>query len=175
MSLTIDALLAEADEIIEKKASPVPQKPEVVDEEVTKLANFLMDDENFVEPPKPELEVKTAEQPLVEKIAHALAITHVIANLDELTKIAEFQQKSLDAGYTEDQVIAFLEKNADGIGAKLAKLPWKWIERAGLVGAGGAGAVAAHKKGKEKGYGQAVTDVESLLSMAPKQQRTYGS
>lgn len=153
----LDELLSEAESIIEKKAEakqrPTSSQSES-DKEVAKLANLLVNDGMFTEVP-----IEVDRESLVEKVAHSLAIVQTLANAEHLAKIAEFHERAVASGYTDEQIFPVIEKIAK---KKLLKLPWKLLS-GGLL-AGGAGAGVAHKKGKDSGYEQAVKDVETLLS-----------
>jgi len=119
MPKTISQILAEADEIIEKRAATKTVEDEI-SEDVMKIAEQL---QNF------SAEEDNSEDPLgtsVEKIAHALAVVEVFANLPYIQKAAAFSDMAEEAGYESDRIIACLEKAASKAGyVSLSELiPW---------------------------------------------------
>lgn len=160
MSRSINDILREADDIVaartsEKTASAAKSTPSYSDEDIFKLAEALTAPE--------ESTINT----LTEKVAASIALVDTLLNLDTLIKIAHFEKAAKEKGYSEEKVAEFLEKQASEGAAKFKSvvkmLPWM----AGAAGAGGvAGLVHGHKKGKEKGYNQAVNDMYSAAGGA---------
>ncbi len=152
--MRLDELIAQADDVIEKRASK--QEPPVTaasdHDEVIKLASFL---ENM-EPTQEASEPSSFEMNFVEKLACSVAMVEALNNFEEFQKIAEFQEKALASGYSQDQVNEFLEKKALKVPASVA-IP------ALALAAGGA---AGHMHGKKKGYNKALEDVQHAFSQA---------
>ena len=109
MPRTIDQLLAEADDIIEKRAS-VSKKDltEEVSDDILKLAQQLSSTDVEEADDGDDSNVKT----LLEKVAHAMAITEVFANLPYLKKAAEFEKQASEKGYDKEKIQGYLEKAA---------------------------------------------------------------
>ncbi len=150
--MRLDQLIAQADEVIEKRASK--QEPPVTaasdHDEVVKLASFL---ENM-EPGHATSEPSPFEMNFVEKLACSVAMVEALNNFEEFQKIAEFQEQALASGYTQAQVDEFLEKKA-------LKVPASVTIPALALMAGGA---AGHMHGKKKGYSKALEDVQHAFS-----------
>ena len=110
----IDDLLREADLIIEKKASKNTEvKPAVSvvgDDEVTKLANLLMenDSETFTSKVANETVKEVEEVNFVEKVAEAIVLAEVVKNIDKFTKIAQFEKQAQEAGYSQHEIDKFI-------------------------------------------------------------------
>lgn len=51
-----------------------------------------------------------------EKIAHSMAISDALSLLPTIEKIAQFEKKARDAGYTEEQVQRYIEANNERFG-----------------------------------------------------------
>lgn len=160
MSKHLSSILQEADEIINSRAGGENIKEAsaaVKDEEVLELASFLQNGST-----KQASEVREEwAMNVTEKIAHALAVTECLMNLDELVKTAQFEKEACAKGFTDEQIEAFIEKRASTPGrfkSVLKMLPWL-----GVAGAGGAGAVKGYQKGKEGGYNQALQDVNQAM------------
>lgn len=100
---SFEHLIAEADEILEKRASDKAAS-EYGQDEVYKIANDLME----VKTEASETSVAT----LTEKIAHSLAIAEVFANLPLIRSMIQFEKKALDSGYAPEDIADYLEKNA---------------------------------------------------------------
>ena len=146
MGRAIEDFLREADEIIEKKASA--PKPAPSDDEVVKIAHILAAKDS------PQFEMT-----LFEKVAQAAAIIETVQHMDKLEKVAKFEEACREKGYSEEKIAEFLEKRAmNDVGRWAAKhvLP-------PAVAATAAG-IYGHKKGKEKGYKNALDDVQKAFS-----------
>lgn len=186
MSKSIDQLLNEADTIIEKRASDDTQSQEELDltsdDEVVKLASFLMEeDKEFAEqvtPPKSthekvastqvsedEVNMGTLEPQSVyiEKIAESLAIVDTLINIQELAKAHEFEKRAKAAGYNDEQIEEYLQKQAKAAAKGVGTAGKAMLAALGLGGAAGTGAVVGRKKGKQEGYGEALGDVEQAF------------
>lgn len=159
--MRLDQLIAQADEVIEKRASKAPVvTPELASEsdETVKLASFLRD----LEPGS----VGTSEpspfqMTFIEKLASAVAVVEVLGNIEEFNKLAEFEAKALAAGHTQEQVDAFLMKQA-GLAGDIARHPA--TKGIGILAATHAAAGAfGHSKGKKKGYEQGQADFMRAL------------
>lgn len=111
MPKTIDQLLAEADEIIEKRASASKEDTtEEISDDILKLAEQLSSTpvEDGADEPVENNHVNT----LLEKISHSLAITEVFANLPYLKKAAEFEKQASEQGHSPEKIQGYLEKAA---------------------------------------------------------------
>ncbi|NDC22583.1 MAG: hypothetical protein EBZ49_00410 [Proteobacteria bacterium] len=143
----LEQLLADADAIIEKRASvnqPETQNTET-DEDIAKLANYLLAGE--------EKTTESQEETIFEKAAHAVAIVETIQNIEQIKKLAEFEKRALEAGHPQEEVDAYIDKLA-------LTIPTKYV--AGLTALGGAGALGAHA-GKKRGYNKALKDINTAL------------
>ena len=111
---------------------------------------------------------------MTEKVAHAIAITDTLLNLDTLVKMAEFEKKAMAKGFSQEQIETYMAKTASAKGGLTTVMSAlrKAGPRAGAAGvgvaAGGAGGAAlGHKKGKEtgqeEGYIQALGDVNRAM------------
>jgi hypothetical protein len=175
MGFSIDELLAEADQEIKaltKKASTDKAASNAgqpfSDDEPVKFAAFLAD---FAEENVESAQVKKAEEApsetVVEKVAHALAILESLANIEQIHKMALFQEKAAAAGYNAEQIEKFLEKQALRPFSLSPSQRKALLAVAGLGGAGAAGATLGHHagetKGKEEGYVAGVKDYDTAL------------
>jgi len=112
MAKKIQDLLEEVDEVIAKRASA--PKEEMSGEDIFALANQL------TKKASPEQitvdegieEIDTPIQTLREKVAHALALTEVYANLPFFQRLSEFEKKASENGMKDSDVTSFLEKKA---------------------------------------------------------------
>ena len=99
MSKSINALIAEADELIlghyESKTASVSE------DDIFKLAEDLRADEQVA---------ADADYSMTEKIAHAVAIVDTLINLPELIRIAGFEKKAKESGFTSEQICGLFEK-----------------------------------------------------------------
>lgn len=155
--MKLEDLIREADSVIEKKAAKVASTPTVEpSDDVMKLAQMLLSDE----------EVKTAQTKTAstvkeatpfEKIAHAIAIVETLVNIEELQKLASFEEQAKSKGFSDAQVEEFIEKKAAAL-----KPVHKYVTIPGALLALGAGAGHAH--GKKSGYSEAMGDVSRALS-----------
>jgi len=116
---SFENLIAEADEILEKRASNSPAT-ELEQDDVYKIANDLME----VKSDAPETSIAT----LTEKIAHSLAIAEVFANLPLIRSMVQFEKKALDAGHDPEKVAEYLEKNAGNTGYVSMSEVIPWLE-----------------------------------------------
>jgi len=101
MSKSINALIAEADELIlghyELKTASVKE------DDVFKLAEELR---------ASELPAADEDYSMTEKIAHAVAIVDTLINLPELVRVAGFEKKAKESGFTNEQICGLFEKKA---------------------------------------------------------------
>jgi hypothetical protein len=154
MARSIDDILNEADALInsrsqEKVAAAAP----VLDDDVTSLARLLsMDAPATVKTAQPEI----FEMNLNEKVAHALAITDTLTHIEELMKIASFEEAARERGIPQDQIDKFISEKLAFNSASKHVIP--------AAVAGVAGYAVGSKKGKEKGYNKALDDVSSAFS-----------
>lgn len=152
MAKSIDELIREADVIIEKRASKKSEVDTVLpaDDDVVKLAALLVED---VMPATSEPKI---EETLVEKVAHAIALVETLSSLNQIQKIMQFEKTAKEAGHTDEQIDAFLEKNA------ALKPVHKYVTLPGML-AGVVGGLG-YSKGKKKGYEKALDDVNKAFS-----------
>ena len=101
----IDQLMAEADQIIEKNMEKSASQKTASDDDIFKLAAQVRG-----QPAQPEGESNVVT--LTEKTAEAVAIVNTLLNLEELTKIAQFQKMAQEQGYNSEQISGVLEKRA---------------------------------------------------------------
>jgi len=99
---SFDRLIAEADEVLEKRASS-QGKEDLDQDEVYKIAGDLLELKN---------DETTDVISLTEKVAHSLAIAEVFANLPLIRSMIQFEKKALDAGHDPEKIAEYLEKNA---------------------------------------------------------------
>lgn len=153
--MKLDQIIAEADQIIEKRASaPAKEQPVSNDGEVSHLANFL---ENFEGEKTAQVREEAPFQlTFVEKMASAIAIVEAVNNFEQFQKLAQFQEHALKNGYTQEQVDEFLEKKALKVPTSVA------IPALAAVAAG----VGGHLHGKKKGYDKAIKDVHTAFEQA---------
>ena len=147
MARSLEQLISDADQIIEKRAAAPKAQAAVDDGEVVKLASLLA--------AKDAPQADTFQMTMLEKVAHSIAIVETIQQLEQLEKIAKFEEGCRGKGFSEDQINAFLEKRG-------FKEVSKYVVPAGLAGL--AGLAYGHHKGKEKGYRKALGDVQSAFS-----------
>jgi len=173
MPISIDQLLNEADEILEKRASVVAPTIDSEDD-VIKLANFLMKEDEELKPrPTSNLQEKVANvssmvdvtQAMFEKIAESIAIVETLENIVTLTKEAEFTKKAKEAGHSDTDIENHLLK-ISSVRSGASKLIAPAV--ASVLAASAAG-VAGHKSGKSKGeqagYVKALKDVDDAFKM----------
>lgn len=119
MAVNLSQLLQDADEIIEKRASSTvfEKVPQPKEDEVTKLARELVEGEGGTD---------ADEWTSQEKLAHAIMLVATYANLPELTKIAQFESKAAEAGYSSEQIDRLIEKraNAKPVVTLETLIPW---------------------------------------------------
>jgi len=165
MAKSISDLLNEADDIIEKRASVSTPISSDVDDGTIKLAEDL---ETWgLDAPKEEAEsVKVASvevDPYLdinEKVAHAIAIIDTVMNLPLVQKIAEFEKKAAEQGFSKEEIDEFVKKANR---AKKLETAARWLILPSAAAAGAGGFVSGKKKGKDKGYNQALTDVNKAF------------
>lgn len=154
--MKLDQIIAEADAVIEKRAAKTQVTPAVLpppDDDTVKLASFL---ENFEEPKIENQNTSPFQMTFGEKLASAVAMVEAINNMEEFQKIAAFEAKAVEAGYTQEQVEQFLEKKALKIPSSVA------LPAIAAIAAGTAG----HLHGRKKGYNKAMTDVDNAFAQA---------
>lgn len=149
--MKLDDLIAQADAVIEKRAS-VTQEPPATDfshdEDVVKLANFLMNDE--VPSQEKVAQASPFEMNFIEKLACSVAMVEALENVDEFMKVAQFKETALQSGYTEEQVNEYIEKKALHIPNTVA-IP---------AAAAGLAYFAGKQHGKKHGYDNALSDIQ---------------
>lgn len=110
--MRIDTLIAEADKVINKKASlrVAPINTSDSDPDTVKLANFL----GSYQEPKAVVSSTPApfEMNFVEKLACSVAMVEALNNAEEFQKLAKFQESAKTQGYSDVQINEFLEKRA---------------------------------------------------------------
>jgi microsomal dipeptidase-like Zn-dependent dipeptidase len=99
MSIALDKLLSEADEILVKKAAPAPEID--ADEDIFKLAEKLNKDE---------IPTHIVETP-IEKIARAMAILETVQTLNALEKLDKFEKTARENGYTDEEIDKYIQDN----------------------------------------------------------------
>jgi hypothetical protein len=166
MAKTIDQLLREADDIIERRsqekiASAVVASDEEPDS-VEKLASALL---SPVSAQPAAVQQESAVQTPFEKIAQAVLLVETLMNAEELAKLYQFEKAAEAKGFSEDQIADYMEKAAANINYKRLMPLIPILGAAGLAGAGGA--YVGHKKGKQSGtkagYSQAIQDVDKAM------------
>ena len=114
MAKSLGDLIRDADEIITVKTASV--KPQVQDD-IFKLAGELVEDR------APAL--TEDDFSMAEKIAHSVALVETLINMPTLKKVAEFEKKAKESGYTPEQITEYFEKNASLNFVSIARaLPW---------------------------------------------------
>lgn len=116
MAKKISDLLEEVEEVLSKKAAS--PKEEFSEKDIFTLADQLKKQaapglplESSVEP-TPDMQQDAPIQTLREKVAHALALTEVYANLPFFQRLSEFEKKASENGLKDQEVASFLEKKA---------------------------------------------------------------
>lgn len=167
MAKTIDQLLREADDIIERRAS---EKTASVsssattedDDSVEKLASALL---SPAHQPEQVTAQESAIQTPFEKIAQAIVLVETLMNLDELAKVHQFEKMAHEKGFSEEQISQYMDKIAAGMDYKRLAPMIPILGAAGLAGLGGA--YVGHRKGKKsgesQGYNQALKDVDKAM------------
>lgn len=174
MALNIEDLFSQADEIIdarggqEKTASVQPAHE---DDEITKLANQLIAEDSATNTidMQPKVDKGHDAETILEKVAMSLAVTEVLINLNEFKKIAELEKVAQSKGIHQDIIDKFVSEKVANIKAEGIKGIAKALTLPGaILGAGGAAGAAGYvhgkKKGKAKGYDQALQDVNQAFS-----------
>lgn len=100
MAASLNSLLTEADSIIESRLS---SKAPAVQDDIFKLAEELK---------ASSVKNDDLDLTLTEKIAHSIAIVDTLLNLEALTKMASFEEKAKESGFSEEQISEFFEKKA---------------------------------------------------------------
>jgi len=113
MGKSVGYLLAEAQEIMEKRASLRPEAPK--SEMVVKLANELRKAPESAEP----------GTDLTVKVAEAIAIVDTLLNMEEILKVAHFEAKARESGVTDEQITDYIEKKASPkFVSVVSMIPW---------------------------------------------------
>jgi len=159
---TISDVMREADEIIEQRLSEGQEKTasaKFSDEDIFKLAEEVRSE------PKQEVSEEPALNTVLEKVAHALAVADTVVNLDVLIKAANFAEQARAAGKSDEEIDAYLQKHAAGKLKSVLKM-MKWPAVAGTAGTAGVvgGMAKGKEEGKEKGYAQALEDVNRAFT-----------
>lgn len=115
MAKNLGDLIREADELVSVKTASV--KPKAQEDDVFKLAEELVGKQ----PP----ELTENDFNMTEKIAHSVAMVETLINMPLLMKVAEFEKKAKESGYTPAQIAEYFEKNASLNFVSIAQaLPW---------------------------------------------------
>lgn len=101
MSVSLNTLLSEADQIISKYSSQKNSQSSNVDD-VFKLAAQLTEEEKLPQ----------EDWSVIEKIAWAQAITDTVNNLDHIKKLAEFEKQATERGFPKEQISEYISKYA---------------------------------------------------------------
>jgi hypothetical protein len=163
MAKTIDQLLKDADDIIEKRASVKTASAADDDDSIEKMAAALMAPLPVVtEVVAPQ---DSAIQTVTEKVAEALVLGEFLMNLEQIQKLEMFKQAAQAQGHSAEQIDAHLEKIAARLDYKRIMPLIPVIGAAGLAGAGGAylGHKSGKKSGSKEGYSQALSDVDKAM------------
>jgi hypothetical protein len=117
MTRTIGQLMADFDTLLDggkdlagttKVASAEDQ-----DDDPVKLAERLVRASHRVEREK--LASPVEPESLLFKVAESLAITDTLLNLETFAQVAELEKKAREAGHSDEQIEAFLEKSASAL------------------------------------------------------------
>jgi hypothetical protein len=106
MGTSLDRLLQEADDLIEKRASKVAPIELNADEDINQLASFLMGGEKVASVKEEPALVDTP----FEKIARAIAILEAAISINDMERVSKFEKVAMDNGYSDEQVTAFLSE-----------------------------------------------------------------
>jgi len=98
MSISLDQLLSEADELIEKNASLNKNERFDDEDDIFKLAQKLTSNE-----------LEVIEETPFEKIAHAMAIIETVQSINNAKSVEKFEKMARENGYSEEEVGSFLE------------------------------------------------------------------
>lgn len=101
MAKSLDTLLSEADALIDSKLdckTPAPQ------DDIFKLAEELTHSGRSTN--------EDMALTLTEKIAHSIAIVDTLLNLESLSKMASFEDKAKESGFSNEQISEFFEKRS---------------------------------------------------------------
>jgi hypothetical protein len=101
MSMSLNTLLSEADQIISKYASDKKKRP-VADDDVFKLAAELTKTDGAPQ----------EDWSVIEKIAWAQAITDTVNNIGHIKKLAEFEKQAAERGFPKEQISEYISKYA---------------------------------------------------------------
>lgn len=115
MPRSLGDLIRDADELITSKlASP---KPQVQEDDIFKMAKELVKND--------EVPVTDNDYSMAEKIAHSIALVETLINMPALIKVAEFEKKAKESGFTSEQISDYFEKKASINFVSIAQaLPW---------------------------------------------------
>lgn len=158
MTKSVDALIAEADEIIQKNSSSGMQKKasDLKSEDIFKLA------EKLVSPGTQKVaNDETAIRTIQEKVASSMAIIDTILNLPMLKQLDEFEKAASEMGKNPEEVQEFIKKAGATKGFKSIRMPL--LKALGLGAGGGVAASIGHKKGERQGYAEAIEDVDTVM------------
>lgn len=100
MGKSLQYLMNEVDDIIEKRAFEEPPVTTSYDNEIAKVASDLVANDSPMVGNQPVEE----DFNFVEKLAYSLALTEAYINMPYLTKLASFEKKAYEQGYTAEQV-----------------------------------------------------------------------
>ena len=112
MARSVGSMLAEAQEIMEKRASLKPEapKPELVHKLAAELRKVPESDDKV---------------DLTVKIAEVIAIVDTLLNMEEILKVAHFEGQAREAGYNEEQITDYIEKKASPkFVSVISMIPW---------------------------------------------------
>lgn len=115
MVKSVSTLLNEADEILVKTAAA---KNAIPADDVIKIAKQLKDSGKISAE-------GLSDENLAVKIAHAFAIVDTVINLEEMAKVAFFEEKAKEAGFSDGKVSEYIEKKASPkFVSALSLVPW---------------------------------------------------
>ena len=101
---SIDDLIKEADEVIQRKTEQVKTAGEDrASGDVNKLAAALQHESD------------TLDYTVAEKLASAIAISNVLLNLPTIQKLAAVEDRAKLAGVSEDKIASVLVKSASSL------------------------------------------------------------
>jgi hypothetical protein len=113
MAKKVSDLLEEVESILSKRASS--PKETMTEKDIFSLADQLRKQASpsVAQVGSDEVvELDTPIQTLREKVAHALALTEVYANLPFFQRLTQFEKKACENGMTDQDITSFLEKKA---------------------------------------------------------------
>jgi hypothetical protein len=105
---------------------------------------------------------------MVEKAAHALAMTEVLLNIEGFKKIASFEKVAKEKGFSDEQIEKFESEKFAGVLNGVSTIGKALTAHGALLGggaaAGAAGVAYGKHKGKKEGYNKALDDVNSAFA-----------